>query len=56
MEDGPAVTQPYPDPENIKEVIKNDKFMKETYQNELGTMFETFQDGVVTGNTGEDDV
>ena len=36
MEEGPAVTYPAPDLENLKEVTKQDKYMKDVYQKELG--------------------
>ena len=38
-----------PDEENMKEVLKKDKFMKEVYQNELGEDFESFENGVAIG-------
>jgi hypothetical protein len=38
-----------PDEENMEEVLKKDKFMKEVYQNELGEDFESFENGVAIG-------
>ena len=38
-----------PDEENMEEVLKQDKFMKEVYQNELGEDFESFENGVAIG-------
>ncbi len=49
MEDGPSKTYPAPDLENMKEVIKKDRYMKEVYQRELGEDFESFKNGVCTG-------
>ena len=49
MQEGPKVTIPAPDPENMKEVLKQDKFMKQVYQNELGDTFQSFSDGVAIG-------
>ena len=49
MEEGPAVTYPAPDLENMKETIKRDKFMKKVYLNELGEDFESFENGIAVG-------
>jgi hypothetical protein len=49
VEDGPSKTYPAPDLENMKEVIKKDRYMKEVYQRELGEDFESFKNGVCTG-------
>jgi hypothetical protein len=49
VEEGPAVTYPAPDLENMKETMKQDKFMKKVYQKELGEDFESLKDGVCTG-------
>ena len=49
MEEGPAVTYPAPDLENLKEVAEQDKFMKDVYQKELGKDFKAFSNGVCTG-------
>jgi hypothetical protein len=38
-----------PDEENMEEVLKQDKFMKQVYQNELGEDFESFENGVAIG-------
>ena len=56
MEEGPAVTYPAPDLENLEDVIKHDKFMREVYRKELGKDFESFDGGICTGKTGEEDV
>jgi hypothetical protein len=42
-----------PDEGNLEEVVKQDKFMKEVYKKELGDLFESFENGVCTGNTEE---
>jgi hypothetical protein len=44
-----------PDEGNLEEVLKQDKFMKEVYKKELGKDFESYENGVCTGNTGEDE-
>jgi len=49
MEEGPAVTYPAPDLENMEEVLKKDNFMKKVYQSELGEDFESFENGVAIG-------
>jgi|TARA_B100000795_G_scaffold226939_1_gene183115 hypothetical protein len=49
MQEGPKVTTPSADPENLEEVNKHDAFMKDAYQKEMGDTFESFSDGVVTG-------
>ena len=49
MQEGPKVTVPSADPENMKEVNRQDKFMKDVYQQEMGEIFESFNDGVATG-------
>jgi hypothetical protein len=38
-----------PDEGNLKEVLKQDKIMKDIYQNELGEDFESFENGVAIG-------
>jgi hypothetical protein len=49
VEEGPSVTYPAADLENMKEVLKKDKFMKDVYQKELGKDFKSFSDGVCIG-------
>ncbi len=49
MEEGPTVTYPAPDLENLKEVTKQDKYMKDVYQKELGDDFKSYNNGVCTG-------
>ena len=56
MDEGPSKTYPAPYLENMKDVLKKDKFMKNVYERELGPDFESFSNGVCTGNTGEEDV
>ena len=41
---------------NLEEVLKQDSYMKEVYKKELGDDFESYDDGVCTGNTGEENV
>lgn len=53
MEEGPSKTYPAPDLENLEDVIKHDKFMREVYRKELGNLFESLKDGICTGNTEE---
>ena len=53
MEEGPSVTYPAPDLENMKEVLKKDKFMKDVYETELGDDFKSFEDGVAVGEIRE---
>ena len=38
-----------PDEENLKDVVKQDSFMKEVYKKELGDNFESYTNGVCTG-------
>jgi hypothetical protein len=38
-----------PDEGNLEEILKQDKFMKEIYKNELGDDFESFENGVAIG-------
>ena len=38
-----------PDEGNLKEVTKQDSFMKEVYKKELGDSFESYDNGVCTG-------
>ena len=49
MEEGPKVTMASADPENMKEVNKQDQFMKQVYESELGEDFESFENGVAIG-------
>ena len=57
MEEGPSKTYPAPDLENLEDVIKHDKLMREVYRKELGKDFESLKDGVCTGYVqGELDV
>ena len=44
-----------PDEGNLEEVVKQDNFMKEVYKKELGDSFESYDNGVCTGNTGEEE-
>ena len=44
-----------PDEGNLEEVVKQDKFMKEVYKKELGDSFESYDNGVCTGKSGEEE-
>jgi hypothetical protein len=44
-----------PDEGNLEEVIKQDNFMKEVYKKELGKDFESYENGVCTGKSGEEE-
>ena len=38
-----------PDEGNLEAVLRQDKYMKDTYKKELGEDFETYENGVCTG-------
>ena len=44
-----------PDEGNLEEVTKQDNFMKEVYKKELGDSFESYDGGICTGKTEENE-
>jgi len=44
-----------PDEGNLEEVVKQDEFMKDVYKKELGDSFESYDNGICTGKSGEDE-